>query len=169
MQQHGGRIDVRTAPGQGTTFTLSFPVTSDVEVPQPVQLAPAPAPATGGLRILAVDDEPSLAQLARQMLRLLGHEVEAVHSGEEALERLAGTHFDAVLSDLGLGDGMNGWELARQVRVRWPGVRFMLATGWGAAIDPTQAAAEGVEAVVAKPYQLADLRRLIAGAQSSGA
>ena len=43
---------------------------------------------------------------------------------------------------------MNGWELADAVRRRWPSVRFLLATGWGAAIDPGEARARGVEAVL---------------------
>ena len=70
--------------------------------------------------------------------------------------------FDFVLSDMGMGSGMNGWELAAAVKHRWPRVRFLLATGWGAAIDPNEAQAKGVEAVLAKPYQLADLLRMLA-------
>ena len=58
--------------------------------------------------------------------------------------------------------GMNGWELAEAVTRRWPTVRFMLATGWGAAIDPGEARAKGVEAVLAKPYHPAELVRAIA-------
>jgi hypothetical protein len=55
---------------------------------------------------------------------------------------------------------MNGWELGRWVRTRFPGVRFALASGWGAQIDPAEARASGVESVIAKPYSTADLRRL---------
>jgi CheY-like chemotaxis protein len=62
-----------------------------------------------------------------------------------------------------MGAGMNGWELAAVVRQRWPALRFVLATGWGAAIDPAEARRRGVEAVIAKPYRLADLQKAIAG------
>ena len=48
------------------------------------------------------------------------------------------------------------------VKRRWPSVRFLLATGWGASIDPSEARARGVEAVLAKPYQLADLLNALA-------
>jgi CheY-like chemotaxis protein len=62
---------------------------------------------------------------------------------------------------MGMGAGMNGWELADEVKRRWPGVRFMLATGWGAAIDPGEARAKGVEAVLSKPYHPAELLRAL--------
>jgi CheY-like chemotaxis protein len=52
---------------------------------------------------------------------------------------------------------MNGWELAEAVRFRWPEVRFLLATGWGAAVDPGDARARGIEAVLSKPYRPIDL------------
>jgi PAS domain-containing protein len=55
------------------------------------------------------------------------------------------------------GGGHERVELAEAVRSRCPKVRFLLATGWGAAIDPGEARAKGVEAVLNKPYQLVDL------------
>jgi CheY-like chemotaxis protein len=66
------------------------------------------------------------------------------------------------VSDMAMGPGMNGWELADAVRRAWPNARFLLATGWGAAMDPREARTRGVEAVLSKPYQLADLLRVLA-------
>ena len=57
---------------------------------------------------------------------------------------------------------MNGLELADAVKHRWPGVRFLLATGWGATIDPGEAQARGVETVLSKPYHPVDLIRALA-------
>jgi CheY-like chemotaxis protein len=57
---------------------------------------------------------------------------------------------------------MNGWELAERVHLAWPRVRFVLATGWGAAIDVDEARAKGVEAVLAKPYSSAELEAILA-------
>ena len=62
---------------------------------------------------------------------------------------------------LGMGAGMNGWELADAVKLRWPGMRFMLATGWGAAIDLDAAHSRGVETVLSKPYHRVDLLRAL--------
>jgi CheY-like chemotaxis protein len=70
---------------------------------------------------------------------------------------------------MGMGAGMNGWELAAEVKQRWPAVRFMLATGWGAAIDPGEARASGVETVLSKPYHPADLLAALARADPPAA
>src|SRR5262249_55076967 len=100
--------------------------------------------------------------LVALMLRNEGHDVTTAASGEEALEQLAGGPFDLVISDVGMGAGMNGWELGERVRVRFPDVRFALATGWGAQIDGAEARASGVEAVIAKPFRVEELQRLTA-------
>ena len=97
-----------------------------------------------------------------RMLKPSGHMVSVAASGEEALEKLAEQTFDVVVSDMGMGAGMNGWELADAVRRRWPSVRFLLATGWGAAIDPVEARAKGVEAVLSKPYHPTELLEVLA-------
>ena len=70
--------------------------------------------------------------------------------------------FDVVISDMGMGASINGWELADAVRSRWPSIRFLLATGWGAAIDPGEARTRGVEGILSKPYRPADLLRALA-------
>lgn len=88
--------------------------------------------------------------------------VSVAASGEEALDGLAEQTLDVVVSDMGMGSGMNGWELAKAVKRRWPGVRFLLATGWGAAIDPFEAYARGVDGVLAKPYHPVDLLHALA-------
>jgi PAS domain S-box-containing protein len=157
VERHAGEIAVESTPGQGTTFRLSFPAAAPA-----AGAAPTAAPTAGvrPLRVLAVDDEPALARMAARMLAPDGHAVAVATSGEEAMERLAAEPFDLVISDVGMGAGMNGWELAEQVRARYPGVRVALATGWGAQIDPDEARARGIFAVLPKPYSIADMRRL---------
>ena len=168
VEQHGGHIEVRSAPGEGTTFRITFPLVDasaaarDHLATPAAQLEP-PRP----LRVLAVDDEPMMTKAVVRMLKPSGHLVSVAASGEEALEKLAEQTFDVVVSDMGMGAGMNGWELAEAVKSRWPGVRFLLATGWGAAIDPAEARARGVEAVLSKPYRADDLLRALAGTETA--
>jgi CheY-like chemotaxis protein len=157
VEQHGGKIDVRSSPGNGTTLRISLPLIepsarSKSAGSPPVELGPARP-----LRVLAVDDEPAMTKAVVRMLRPGGHTVSVAESGEDALDQMAVNSFDVVVSDMGMGAGMNGWELAAEVRRRWPDVRFVLATGWGAAIDLTEARSRGVQAVLAKPYLPADL------------
>jgi CheY-like chemotaxis protein len=161
VERHAGSIELESAPGQGSTFRLRFPrvtapMVSDEEVgehaPQPTSRRP--------VHILVVEDEEQLARMAGLVLTQRGHHVTVAASGEEALERLAHEQFELVISDLGLGPGKNGWDVADEVRRRWPGTRFVLVTGWGAAIDPQEARARGVDEVIAKPYRIADLRQI---------
>jgi signal transduction histidine kinase/CheY-like chemotaxis protein len=162
VEQHHGRVEVETAPGQGTTFRLVFPAATRRQR-QTLAAGSAETSSSGrrSLRILAVDDEERLARLVARMLSSQGHSVSIATSGEQALAHLGRQPFDLVISDLGLGSGMNGWELADALRERYPVVRVILATGWGAGISPEEAAAHGVRAVIAKPYRAGEIRDLV--------
>jgi CheY-like chemotaxis protein len=156
VEQHHGHVDVRSAPGDGTTFRIALPLLDASVEPEPSVPEAALLEPTRPLRLLVVDDEPMMTKAVKRMLKPSGHLVSVAGSGEEAVDKLSGQTFDVVVSDMGMGSGMNGWELADEVKQRWPSVRFMLATGWGASINPAEALARGVEAMLAKPYQLAE-------------
>jgi CheY-like chemotaxis protein len=163
VERLGGQIGVDSVLGRGTTFRLSFPL----QLAMPAAVSEVRPPVEPGseprqLRILAVDDEPALTKAVVRLLRPRGHVVMTASCGEEALERLAQSPFDVVLSDVGMGEGMNGWELAARVREMWPDTRVVLATGWGAAIDPEDARAKGITAVLAKPYSCEELDQILA-------
>jgi PAS domain S-box-containing protein len=162
VEQHGGQIDVRSSPGDGTTFRISFPLIEASAAPKPPATPPVAFGPLRPLRVLAVDDEPAMTRAVVRMLRPGGHTVSVAESAEEALHQLAVKTFDVVVSDMGMGAGMNGWELAAEVQRRWPEVRFVLATGWGAAIDPGDARSKGVQAVLAKPYLPVELTAALA-------
>ena len=137
---------------------LTFPAAASVRAGQ--QRA-TDADVVRHLRILVVDDEPSLVTMLSRLLMSEGHEVSVATSGEEALSILAGSRVDVVISDLGMGAGMNGWELAASLRTLPHRPHFILTTGWGAEIDPDEAAQRGAVAVVSKPYRLPDLRKIL--------
>ena len=168
VERHGGQIRVHSAVGKGTQFSLSFPTSNQpIEVEQATlddDDAPFEVVEQRQLRILAVDDEPSLTKAVARLLRPVGHLVTTASSGEEALEILGNQAFDVVLSDVGMGSGMSGWDLAERVRTDWPDVRFVLATGWGAGIDSAEALDKGVAAVLAKPYSFDELKVVLAAA-----
>jgi PAS domain S-box-containing protein len=162
-KQHGGDVTVDSVEGRGTTFRLRLPAALDH-----AQRQRARDPENGGdaaprraLRILAVDDQPALAQMIQHMLEPEGHAVVTCGSGEEALGLLAEGQFDVVVSDVGMGSGMNGFELAERIRRDWPSVRIVLATGWGSLLDMEDVEKRGVDAIVSKPYRLAELRKAV--------
>jgi PAS domain S-box-containing protein len=164
VDQHGGSIEVSSEPERGTLFRIKLPRADTAAELTPV--GPVPRVPEEGMRILVVDDEPSLRLLAHHILRQQGHSVSVSPTAEEALAILAGDPIDVVISDLGLGKGLNGWELADRVRERWPAVKFILVTGWGAALELSDARLRGVHALVAKPYRPAELVAALASVTS---
>jgi CheY-like chemotaxis protein len=168
VEKHGGTIELESAPDRGSTFRMRFPRASapsprTLELMMPRDAGTSDArehEPRSGIRVLVVEDEEQLARMARIVLAQHGHTVVVAGSGEEALEKLQTEPFHLIISDLGLGPGMNGWDLAQETRQRWPGIHFVLVTGWGAAIDPRDARARGVDEVIAKPYRIADLRQV---------
>jgi signal transduction histidine kinase len=157
VERHGGSVAVESAPGQGTTIRLTLPL----RTAGPAPAAPAVEIDGGARRILVVDDLQPIRRMVARILAEQGHEVVDVGTGEEALERLTTQPFDVVLSDLGLGEGINGWQLATEIRARWPAIRVVLGTGWAASIEPEAARELGIAAILAKPYRSADLARAI--------
>ena len=133
VKQHDGEISVHSTPGAGTMLRMTFPLVQarfqPDSLPMVLELKPAHRPERA-LRVLAVDDEPAMTKAVSRMLRPAGHTVRMAASAEEALVMLADEAFDVVVSDMGMGAGMNGWELASVVKRDWPEVRFLLATGW---------------------------------------
>jgi CheY-like chemotaxis protein len=114
------------------------------------------------LRILAVDDEPAIATLMVRLLESLGHRTTTAQSGEAGLLLLAASPYDVVISDVGMGNGMNGWQFVEQIQRRHPGLPVVLATGWGAAIGGEESARLGLAAVVSKPFRRTDLEKALA-------
>ncbi len=163
VQAHDGALEVDSTVGAGTTFRLIFPV-APAAAAKGLAAAAASAAGTPRLRILVVDDDPKLSRMVGLLLEPDGHTVTMASSGEEALTYLTSTEFDVVISDLGMGEGMDGWDLAAAVKQRSPGTTFVLATGWGAGIDGDEARSRGVNAVVSKPYRARDLQRVLAPA-----
>ena len=164
--QHGGEISITSAPGLGTTIHLAFAAAPEAAPSAAPRAAPPARPveeesAPPLLRVLAVDDEPELAEMIRFALKVARAHVTIATSGETALEALEDERFDIVVSDLSLGEGIDGWQLADRVRLRSPSTPFVLVTGWAAGLDVDDARRAGVDAILPKPFAFADLRRIV--------
>jgi CheY-like chemotaxis protein len=107
-------------------------------------------------RVLVVDDEPAVRDLMQALVRHIGHEVETVESGAEALDRIEGNEFDLVFTDL-IMPGMKGDALAREIKMRRPALPVVLLTG-----HKPERVSPDFSLVLAKPFTRDDLRRVIA-------
>ena len=103
------------------------------------------------MRILVVDDEPPIAALCLKILERLGHEVEAVTRGEEALSQLAGAPVDLLIVDYKM-PGWSGFEIVRRARSLHPGLKVVLMTGQGTREVMGEAVDGGINGVLAKPF-----------------
>jgi CheY-like chemotaxis protein len=112
VTQSGGMIEVRSAPGQGATFTVRLPATKLVEAtPTPAQ----PAVEGGAERILVVDDEKVVRELLARMLREQGYDVAVAGSAREA--RGLGERWDLLVTDIVMPD-TDGVQLSKEIDAR---------------------------------------------------
>ncbi len=173
VKRHGGSIQVQTAPGAGTTFTLSLPAAADALAQARGKEPPEEAAAAlqGPLRILVIDDEEPFRVSLYTALHREGHFVAVAASGEEGLKLFGISTFDVVLTDLGM-PGMGGWQVAQAVKEMRPGTPVVLITGWGATLTEADRQRPEVEAVLAKPITSKAILQVLAclplGGQRNG-
>jgi PAS domain S-box-containing protein len=153
----GGRLQWRSpGPGLGSTFTLELPLARTPIPVGPARRAPTP-PDPGevqGARVLVVDDEPMVLKSVSRLLRRLVPEIATAPDGEEALRLMEeGGPFDAVLVDFSMPD-MDGGEVTREVKRRWPEVPVLIMSGYVRSPDDVSAA----DGVIAKPFSGKELR-----------
>jgi signal transduction histidine kinase len=159
VQRHRGEMDIQSTEGQGTIVTLRIPRPGVTPPADTVPLTPSPV---APLKILVVDDEPTVLEALADTLAEDGHRVLRAGSGREALAVLdGGERVDVVITDLGM-PGMTGWELARALRTRQPDLPVGLISGWTSSADFSAEEASHVAFVIAKPYTLGALRTALA-------
>jgi len=157
-RQSGGTATVTSTEGSGTAITLYLPRSHEAPQQAPPQ-AQAQASIGASGTVLLVEDNADVAEVASGYLRELGFRVNSVADARSALSALrADARVDLVFSDILMPGGMNGLELARAVRERFPGIPVLLTTGYSASAQ--DAVRQGV-VVLQKPYDLEALRRHI--------
>jgi signal transduction histidine kinase/CheY-like chemotaxis protein/PAS domain-containing protein len=131
VQQSGGSLRLSSSPGVGTTAELWFPATTAPEPPlgtdseNPLQDLAHPAV----WDILAVDDDELVLVSTVEMLKDMGHRVQAASSAREALSWLDRQRFDMMISDHAMPH-MTGAQLAARVGERWPQMPLILVSGY---------------------------------------
>jgi signal transduction histidine kinase/ActR/RegA family two-component response regulator len=159
---HDAALEVESHAGRGTTFSIFLPLS---DAPPPAEPAPAAILSGCGETVLLVDDEESLVRLGEEVLATLGYEPVGCVGAAEALAvfEAAPERFDAVLSDAIMPD-MPGTELLARIRAQRPELPTLLVSGYGGPDLHAQAAAAGVQSVLSKPLQSAELAAALAAA-----
>ena len=162
IQQWGGRIEVDSAPDQGTTFHIYLPLWQgpipEEETPSVEVIHAAVDPAKPA-RVLLVEDEAIIGMMVESGLRDDGHEVIAATRGDEGIEHFAPGAFDLLIVDLGIPD-KPGDELARLFKGQDPKLATLLITGWNLKEDDPRR--QPFDGYVRKPFNMAQVRRMIA-------
>jgi PAS domain S-box-containing protein len=149
-EQSGGAVTIESEVGHGTTITLYLPKSE--AAPQPrADAGEAPHQDVHPLHILLVEDNAQVAEIAGSMLTERGHTITWAADADAALARLqGGDRFDLVFSDLVMPGQLDGLDLARSVRAKWPRLPVLLATGYSQVAS--RAAGEGFT-LLTKPYR----------------
>lgn len=165
-QQSGGRIEIESEVGRGTKIILMLPRSSKEPGPDQHHLVDLHVarrrPASAG-SVLLVEDDDEVAALVSEMLEDLGFQVVRAATAAAALGALAnGRRVDLVFSDIMMPGGMNGVELAKEIRARRLDLPILLTSGYSE-VTKQAAEAQGIK-ILRKPYQLAELSEALRGA-----
>jgi two-component system cell cycle sensor histidine kinase/response regulator CckA len=159
---HQGFIDVSSEPGNGTTFSIYFPV--NLEELEPFEITKEMLGDTeGGTEtILLVEDEEMLRSLTKMVLKGKGYNVVTASDGEEAVRMfmLRQNDIALVLSDLGLPK-LNGYDVLKQVKRIKPSVKFIIASGYIEPAEKSEILESGARDFIQKPYVPNDMLRRI--------
>jgi signal transduction histidine kinase/DNA-binding response OmpR family regulator len=163
VKRHGGNVEIESAPGQGTTVRLIFPV--------PAKAAPAstaafvPALPTTGMRLLIVDDDPLLIKSLRDTLEGAEHIIVSADGGQAGIDAFEaalakGEPFSAVITDLGM-PYVDGRRVAAAVKGASPATPVIMLTGWGQRLVTEGEIPPHVDRVLSKPPKLRELNEAL--------
>ncbi|KRB93004.1 hybrid sensor histidine kinase/response regulator [Noviherbaspirillum sp. Root189] len=152
MKQSDGGVDVESRVGHGTTINLYLPALDE-------RSSDAAPSEDGSEKVLVVDDEPDVMEMAAALFRSIGYEVFTANNGPAALEVLERTNDISVLFSDVMMPSMSGIELAKRARRLRPDMKILLASGYP--LPALKAQHSGVDefAFINKPYKLADLAK----------
>jgi CheY-like chemotaxis protein/two-component sensor histidine kinase len=161
VNQSGGSIDVKSKPGEGTTFHIHFPLAAG-QIELVSVTAPVIRTLTGSETILVVEDEDALRALLTQNLRAYGYTVLEAENGKRAilLGHLADAPIDLLLTDVILSD-IGGRLVADQILTRRPAMRVIYMSGYTADSISARGVVEVDTVLLEKPFTLQALLRTV--------
>lgn len=162
VTNHGGSIDIRSKPGEGTLVEVRLPISTRRARAGRGAAAPSVPPAPPrNLRVLLADDDGRTRATIKRMLDTGGHKTTEAGSGEEAISGFGAGAFDLVLLDLNMND-LNGDRVAEHMRRLKPETPIILISGADRVLE--QPVCRSADAVLEKPFTLDALNAAISDA-----
>jgi len=152
VKDHNGYIDVESSKGKGTVFRLYFPVTR--EKSKQAASVTVQSLMGSGEKVLVVDDVKEQREIALILLKKLGYLVEAVSSGEEAIEYMRAHSADLLVLDMIMDPGIDGLDTYKAIAAIHPGQKAVIASGFAETKRVKQAQELGAGRYIRKPYTL---------------
>ncbi len=158
-KSHGGAVNVYSEVGRGATFVVFLPL---LESDGPLAEEISVTPQGGSERLMFVDDEPALAEAAREMLEGQGYEVSIFMSSSEAWRAFESSpdSFDLVITDQTM-PVMKGMDLAGRIHGLRPETPIILCSGFSSPVSEEEAAAAGIREFLMKPFLLAQMSKTV--------
>ena len=168
VKGYGGYLSVYSEPGQGTTFSLYFPVCCGADGPSS-KVGDADVP-HGSERMLLVDDEEDVLDMLKEMSEHLGYQVTAVSDSTEAyaLFQSKPEDFDLVVTDQTM-PGLAGTVLAQKIFALRPEMPIIICTGFSETLTTGKAQELGLAGYIMKPVVMGDFARIVRRAIAGGA
>jgi PAS domain S-box-containing protein len=160
--QSGGTVTIDSAPQIGTVVTLYLPRSADA---RPSARDGEASPDTAAGKVLLVEDNADVADVSQAMLEEIGYTVRRAADARQALVMFEAEAFDLVVSDIVMPGGMNGIELAEELRHRRPALPIVLVSGYAASAS----AVPEKFTVLRKPFRMEQLAQAITRVSSSAA
>ena len=161
LMRHGATYEIKSEVDEGTAFTIRFPFHRDtVDSRQRQTKTQEDRGPIRQLHLLVVDDDSKVLMALRRLLTSDGHSLDAATDGREGLEKFRASEYDVVVTDRAM-PGMSGDQLAAAIRELTPDQPIIMMTGFGDIMDASGEISSNVNAVVSKPIDPAQLRRVL--------
>ncbi len=158
VKDHGGYLDVKSYPGNGTTISVFLPALQENgDQSSPVKFWPQTIKPGNGEAVLLVDDDSEQRLLGNTILTTLGYKVETVASGEKAIDLLRSKSFDLVLLDMIMEPGMDGLDTYQGIAAIRPDQKVLIVSGYSETERMEKALEMGVRGYIKKPYTLEEM------------